>query len=288
MTRPLPRILATIRERKADEIAALLADEDLAGRQAQATARIAADPPRPFEAAVRRPGPLPRVIAEIKKASPSKGVIREDFDPSALAAAYARGGAAALSCLTDEHFFQGSFGYLQPVRETSGLPVLCKDFLIDPVQICEACTQGADAVLLIARMLEADRLAELYALATRLSLGVLVEVHDEADLDKALTLAPTLIGINNRDLDTFTVDVETTFRLRERIPGETPVVCESGIETHAQLERLAAADIAAVLVGESLMRAPDVAAALKRLRGEPSAERGGGERPTPPTKGQPC
>ncbi len=274
MTRPLPRILATIRQSKEAEVETLLAAGNLAAYEARAAARVAADPPRPFEAAVRRPGPLPRVIAEIKKASPSKGVIREDFDPSALAAAYARGGAAALSCLTDKPFFQGDPAFLQPVREASGLPVLCKDFLLHPAQVFDACARGADAVLLIVRMLATDRLAELYARAKRLSLGVLVEVHDEADLDKALTLAPTLIGINNRDLDTFTVDVETTFRLRERIPEETPVVCESGIETHAQLERLAAADIAAVLVGESLMRAPDVAAALERLRGEPSAERG--------------
>jgi indole-3-glycerol phosphate synthase len=265
--RPLPHILQKIRATKDREIETLLAAQSLAELERSAAARLLSDPPRGFEAAVRKVGQTPNVIAEVKKASPSKGIIRADFNPGKIASAYARGGAAALSCLTDETYFQGKLEYVRVVRETSGLPVLRKDFLVHEAQIFEACAAGADAVLLIARMLDEDELRRLYRLAKSLSLGVLVEVHDEPDIEKTLNINSTLIGINNRDLDTFVVDFEAGFRLREKIPTDLPVVSESGIGEHAQMTRLSEAGFAAVLVGESLMRQDDVEAALRALRG---------------------
>lgn len=287
--RALPRILASIRATKEAEVQALLARRSLAALEAAAQARIASDPPRDFLAALLPPADranradradrasetrdvpaandVPAVIAEVKKASPSKGVIRPDFDPPAIARAYAAGGAACISCLTDREYFQGELAYLEQVRAAAELPVLRKDFLIHEAQILEARAHGADAVLLIARMLEGEALDRLYRLARGLGMAVLLEVHDEPDLEKALATEARLIGVNNRDLDTFVVDVETTFRLRETIPPARHVVGESGLESPAQLRALHAAGVAAVLVGESLMRQPDPAAALRALRG---------------------
>ncbi len=266
MTRPLPHILNKIRATKDAEVEALLARTTLVELERVANERLRTDPPRDFLAAVAAAGEMPDVIAEVKKASPSKGVIREDFDPEAIARAYKEGGAAALSCLTDVEYFQGSLDYLPRVHAVSGLPVLCKDFIVHPAQLYEACAHGADAVLLIARMLLKEELAELYARAVDLRLTVLLEVHDEADLEKALPLSPHLLGVNNRDLDTFVVDLETTLRLRQRIPPAIPLVAESGIESPAQLRELAAHGVAAVLVGEHLMRQRDIAQALRTLR----------------------
>lgn len=265
--RPLPRILATIRATKDAEIEALLKRHSLDDLERRARQRVADTPPRDFLSAVSAPGDVPNVIAEVKKASPSKGLIRADFDPASIAAAYRRGGATAVSCLTDETYFQGKLEYLPVVRKASMLPVLRKDFILHPAQIYEAAAHGADAILLIARMLDETRLGELYRLAGDLGLGVLLEVHDEPDLDRAMTVGPALLGVNNRDLDTFVVDVETTFRLRELIPASIPLVAESGIERHEQLVELARENVAAVLVGEHLMRQPDVEAALRNLRG---------------------
>lgn len=268
MTRGLPPILAEIRATKEAEIAALLGRRSLGDLRSEAEARTASDPPRPFESALAAPcDGVPHVIAEVKKASPSKGVIREDFDPPALARAYARGGAAAISCLTDATYFRGALPYLDAVRDASGLPVLRKDFLLHPAQLYESRAGGADGVLLIARMLDPARLADLYALARDLGMGVLLEVHDEPDLERALAVGPSLLGVNNRDLDTFVVDMETTFRLRARMPAGVTVVAESGIDSHDRMTALAGAGVHAVLVGEHLMRQTDVARALRTLRG---------------------
>ncbi len=265
--RPLPHILNRIAATKRREIDALLAAAPLTEWRTRAldSARM---PARPFLSAVAAPGQMPNIIAEVKKASPSKGIIRPDFDPPAIAAAYRYGGAAAISCLTDAEYFQGRLEYLLLVREVSGLPVLRKDFLIHPVQLYEARAAGADAVLLIARMLAPEELKELYVLAGELGMAVLLEVHDEPDVEKSLAVGPALLGVNNRDLDTFVVDTQTTFRLRALIPRDIPLVAESGLETAAQLRELAAAGVSAALVGESLMREPDIANALLRLRGK--------------------
>lgn len=265
--RPLPNILARIRATKVEEIARLLEASSYAVLEQRAAARLARDVPRDFLAAVTADAPVPQVIAEVKKASPSKGVIRPDFDPAEIARAYRQGGAAALSCLTDVSYFQGDLSYLPQVRDAGGVPTLRKDFLLDEAQIFESCAEGADAVLLIARMLPPERLAALYRLARALGMAVLLEVHDEADLEVCGGFRPMLLGVNNRDLDTFVVDMETTFRLRGQIPDMIPVVAESGIGTAAQLRELRGAGICAVLVGESLMRQPDVTAALLALRG---------------------
>ncbi len=267
--RPLPRILEKIRARKQEEIATLLEQSSLDCLQRAAFAYVdgSADGRADFLSAVTAPGGIPNVIAEVKKASPSKGVIREDFDPGAIAAAYGGAGAAAISCLTDTHFFQGKLDYITLVRNAAPLPVLRKDFILHPAQVYQSRAAGADAILLIARMLEPELLADLYALAGELSLGVLLEVHDEDDLDRAMKVEPALIGVNNRDLDTFTVDFENAIRLRRKIPPAIPMVAESGISTHEQVARLADAGVAAVLVGEGLMRQPDVGVALRRLTG---------------------
>ncbi len=265
--RPIPPILAEIVRTKEKEVAALRARHVMPELEAAARRRLEADPPRGFLRSLTASGPLPGVIAELKRASPSKGLIREDFSIPPLARAYEEGGAAALSCLTDEAFFQGHLAYLAEARKASSLPVLRKDFLIHPEQIYEAASAGADAILLIARILDPARLGDLHALAGELGLDVLLEVHDEPDLEKALAVRPSIVGVNNRDLDTFTVDVNTTLRLREAIPEGITVVAESGIGEYAQLLELGRAGIDAVLVGESLMRKPDVAEALRILRG---------------------
>ncbi len=228
-----------------------------------------------FAACTRPPRRLMNVIAEVKKASPSAGVIREDFDPAAIAAEYAAAGAAAVSVLTDEPYFQGSLEYLRIARETVDLPVLRKDFIIDPYQVVEARAAGADAILLIAECLAPGEMADLLALAASLGLTCLVEVHGPEQLMQARATvasarAPrTLLGINNRDLTTFTVDVGTTTRLAEMVEDRSVLVSESGIKTRDDVGRLAAAGVNTVLIGETLMRAPDVAAALDALFGPP-------------------
>ncbi len=235
------------------------------------------DRPRDFFAAVTRPVGELRVIAEVKKASPSAGLIRPDFDPVTLARAYESAGAAAISCLTDEKYFHGRLGYLSLIKDAVRLPVLRKDFMIDPWQVWEARAYGADAILLIAECLEIDPLVDMLALATELEMTTLVEVHDAENLLKVrphLNLVPsgrTLLGINNRNLKSMTTDLSHTIRLLDRVDHPEVLVSESGIRTHADVERLRAAGVHRILVGEHLMRQPDVAEALRNLIHGPAA-----------------
>ena len=207
----------------------------------------------------------PAVIAEVKKASPSKGVIREDFDPIAIAKSYAAAGAACLSVLTDENYFQGHDRYLVDVRTATRLPALRKDFVVDPYQIFEARVLGADCVLLIVAALDRKLLHECHACAVDLGLDVLIEVHDKPELDAALRLSPKLVGINNRDLRTFDTRLSTTYDLLPEIPNDTVVVTESGIHDRAQVAALRARGVNAFLVGEAFMRDPEPGTALRRL-----------------------
>lgn len=207
------------------------------------------------------------LIAEIKKASPSKGLIREDFDPTAHARAYEQGGAACLSVLTDERWFQGSDAYLAQARDACALPVLRKDFLVDPWQAHEARALGADAVLVIMAAVDDARAAEIEGAALDCGMDVLVEVHDAAELERAGRLKSRLIGVNNRDLKDFSVDPLRTFALLDQMPEGMLVVAESGIATHADVALLAERDVRCFLVGESLMRAEDIAAATRALLG---------------------
>jgi indole-3-glycerol phosphate synthase len=208
------------------------------------------------------------VIAEVKKGSPSKGVIRADFDPLAIAETYQDNGATCLSVLTDEHFFMGHLQYLGTIREVVNLPLLRKDFICDPYQIYEARVAGADAILLIAAMLDAVQLAEYNALAAELHLDVLLEVHDEPELEMALATDCELIGINNRNLQTFEIDLATTERLLPQIPASHFVVAESGIACRADVLRLQKAGANGFLIGESLMREDDIGAKLRELQGD--------------------
>jgi indole-3-glycerol phosphate synthase len=251
-------ILDTIVARKKDEVSQLLSHG--LGEPA-----LPVSPHRGFrQALVDYEGVA--IIAEAKKASPSKGLICSDFDPVEIARSYQRGGAQALSVLTDEAFFQGSLSYIPLVRHTVDLPVLRKDFIIHEIQIRQAHRFGADAILLIAAILEQQQLAEYQALAAELGLEVLVEVHDEEELEKTLHAGSALIGINNRNLHDFTVNLDTTYRLRKEIPAEIPVVSESGIRDRADMKRLAQAGVTAALIGETLMRQADRVAALRALR----------------------
>jgi len=224
-----------------------------------------------FQRALTNPGMS--LIAEIKKASPSAGVIREDFDPAALARAYAEAGAAAISVITDRKFFQGDLAYLADAAQAApGVPLLRKDFIIDPYQVYEARLKGASAILLIAAALTQEELASLRTLAATLGMDALVEVHDAAELAKALRSGAKIVGVNNRDLRSFTVSLETTLRLRPAIPAGVVVVAESGIKTREDVLRLEEAGVDAILVGESLMRSADVAAKARELlgRGRPA------------------
>lgn len=205
------------------------------------------------------------VIAEVKKASPSKGVLREHFVPAEIAASYERHGAACLSVLTDERFFQGSAAYLQQARAACNLPVLRKDFIVDAYQVYEARAMGADAVLLIAACLDDVQMAELEACAMALRLSVLVEVHDADELARALKLKTPLVGINNRNLRTFEVSLDTTLGLLAQLPADRLVVTESGIVSRADVQRLRSAGVHAFLIGEAFMRADDPGAALAAL-----------------------
>lgn len=259
----LDRILATKRE----EVARLLASPPTPEQIAIVTQL---PPTRGFHNALRArasvPDASPALIAEVKKASPSKGIIRADFEPVALAKAYEAGGATCLSVLTDETYFHGDLAYLAQIRVAVGLPLLRKDFLIHEQQIWQARMAGADAILLIVAALpDSAILRTMRLLAESLDMEALVEVHDSAELDVALSSGATLIGINNRNLHTFDVRLETTLDLLSRIPETVTVVSESGIFTHDDARRLRDAGAHAILVGESLMRADDVARATRRL-----------------------
>jgi len=207
------------------------------------------------------------IIAEVKKGSPSKGVIRADFDPKAIAEIYARHGATCLSVLTDEKYFLGNLQYLQLIRETVSLPLLRKDFICDPYQIIEARVAGADAILLIAAMLDVPRIREFSSVARDLQLDILLEVHDERELEMALETDIELIGINNRNLRSFVTDLGTTERLLSKIPRERFVVSESGVHSRSDIDRLLDAGASAFLVGESLMREEDIGGKLDSLLG---------------------
>ena len=206
-----------------------------------------------------------RIIAEVKKASQSKGLIRADFDAVAIAKVYAAGGASAISVLTEERFFQGSLLYLEKIRNAVAIPLLRKDFILDPYQLVEARAYGADAVLFIAAMLDAGLLRELREQATELSLDALVEVHTEKELETAVAAGAQLVGINNRDLKTFEVNLSTTERLAPLVPAHIPAVCESGIDSVEQIRRVELLGIHIFLIGESLMRAPEPGRKLTEL-----------------------
>jgi indole-3-glycerol phosphate synthase len=245
----------------------------LRGRASELRGR-AADAPRPrgFAAALRRPGEA-RLLAEVKLRSPSAGEIRPGADPVAVARAYEAGGAAALSVLTDRDFFGGRLDFLVRVRDAVQLPVLRKDFVVDALQLHEARAAGADAVLLIARILPDPLLGELHAAARELGMDALVEVHQAEELERALAAGATLVGVNNRDLATFTTDLGLSEALAAGVPAAVVLVAESGIRTAGDVERMGAAGFDAVLVGESLMRQPDLAAAAAALTGRPATPR---------------
>ncbi len=223
-------------------------------------------PTRDFRGALER-GPGVQIIAEVKKASPSRGVICPDFDPLAIARAYAANGAACISVLTDEHFFQGHLRYLEAIRAAVSVPLLRKDFILDRYQLLEARLVGADCVLLIAEILPGEKLPELLHQAEELGLQALVELYDADNLPRVLDCGARLIGVNNRDLRTFEVRLEHTIDLAAKMPPDVCLIGESGIVTRADVERLGAAGVKAVLVGETLMRSPDIGTALRELRG---------------------
>lgn len=260
----IPTILQNIIARKHEEVADRKGRLSLADLERTAAS---ADAPRGFAAAMQRAAAAqqPAVIAEIKKASPSKGVLREHFDPAEIAASYEQGGAVCLSVLTDIDFFQGSDDYLRQARAACSLPVIRKDFLIDPYQVVEARAMGADCVLLIASVLDDAQLADLAAVAREQQLDVLVEVHDESELVRALKLDTPLIGINNRNLHTFEVTLDTTLELLPRVPTDRLLITESGILSRADVELMLAHEVYGFLVGEAFMRAGNPGAELKRL-----------------------
>lgn len=260
----IPDILKKILVRKHEEIAERSAKTSLQTLEQRLSA---SDTPRGFLRSMqdKLAAGESAVIAEVKKASPSKGVLRENFDPAAIAASYACGGAACLSVLTDQDFFQGSEEALQQARAACELPVIRKDFLVDPYQIAEARVIGADCVLLIAAALDDASLASLYQQSVDYGMDVLVEVHDAEELQRVLPLEPMLLGINNRNLRSFEVSLDTTFQLLDSIPEDSLVVTESGILQPAHVREMRAAGVNAFLVGEAFMRAPDPGDALATL-----------------------
>ena len=267
MTRPT---LDMVVARRRDDVAARQAQRPLTDLQAM----IAGLPPtRGFARALRAAPRKPAVIAEIKKASPSGGLLRPDFDPATIAESYARAGASALSVLTEEAYFQGDLGNLGRARTVVDLPLLQKDFGVEPYQVHEARVFGADAVLLIAAILDDAQLSELAALAAALGLDALVEVHDEAELERALAVPTAMLGVNNRNLATYAIDLGTTGRLIRAMGdrrGDRVIVGESGVRSADDVAALVAAGADAVLIGETLMRRPDLAAAFAELFGPPA------------------
>ncbi len=257
-------ILNKIVEVKRQEVAAALKRKSLEAMRADAQSRVLT---RDFVGALRAKiaAGLPAVIAEVKKASPSKGVLREAFIAADIAQSYAECGAACLSVLTDKEFFQGSVDYLKQARASCDLPVLRKDFMIDAYQIYEARVMGADCILLIAACLQDAQMAEFEAIARSLDMAVLVEVHDADELQRALRLQTPLVGINNRNLKTFEVSLDTTLAMLKDVPADRLLVTESGILQRADVEKMRAAQVNAFLVGEAFMRAPDPGAALAEL-----------------------
>ncbi len=274
-----PRCMAAIRDTRHGETVATILDKIVAVKRREIDAAkqrrparelqaaVADAPPvRPFELALAGTGPI-RLIAEIKRASPSKGVIRADFHPLEIAQIYQRHGASCLSVLTDRAFFQGGLGILQSVRQECSLPVLRKDFILDAYQVLEARMAGADAVLLIAECLEQDQLQALHVAICELGMAALVELYEPQNLDRVLDIGATLIGINNRDLRTFVTDLEHTVRLRQQIPNDRIVVGESGIRRREDVLRLQQAGVQAMLVGERLMADEDIGRAVTTLLG---------------------
>jgi indole-3-glycerol phosphate synthase len=263
-----PDILKEILDRKREEVSCAriaVPLSDLRSRIAELPA------PLGFAAKLRETSAAAKtaIIAEVKKGSPSKGVIRQDFDPLKIASIYAENGAACLSILTDAHFFMGDLAYIPAIRKMVNIPLLRKEFIFDPYQVFEARAAGADAILLIAAMLDLSPLRDLASLALELGLDVLLEVHDEREMEKALQTDCPLIGINNRNLRTFETSLDTTERLAPLVPPERLIVAESGINARKDIERLANAGAKAFLVGESLMREADIGAKLRELLGMP-------------------
>ncbi|MBI1249497.1 indole-3-glycerol phosphate synthase TrpC [bacterium] len=261
-------VLDKIVSKKREEIAAAKSRCPLAEIEARCKDAPA---PRGFLAALSAEGPV-KLIAEVKKASPSKGLIRPDFHPVQIAKAYEAAGATCISCLTDESFFQGHLDYLIAIRSEVGLPILRKDFVLDPYQVIEARAAGADAVLLIAECLDDDALKSLHDQICELGMTPLVELYEEANVSRVLDIGAKLVGINNRDLRTFEVDLHHTIRLGKEIPDDRVLVGESGIFTHDDLLMLQENDVDAVLVGESLMRQEDVQAAVRKLLGSSTTQ----------------
>lgn len=259
MTTILDRIVAT----KHEEIAAARRHIP----EAKLEAALASTPrPRDFRGALLQ-GSGVQIIAEVKKASPSAGIIRADFDPVVIAATYAAHGAACISVLTDEHYFQGHLRYLEAIRDAVEVPLLRKDFILDRYQLLEARAAGADCVLLIAEILPGEMLPRLLREAGELGLQALVELYDAENLPRVLEAGATLVGVNNRDLRTFTVSLDHTLEVATRLPAGVCLVSESGIRNRADIERLQAGGVRAVLIGETLMRAGDIGAKLRELRG---------------------
>ncbi len=265
MTADTPDVLKKIVTYKHEEVAAA----KTATPVSELKARIAdlEDLPRGFERHLRQAvtSDWTAIIAEVKKGSPSKGIIRADFDPLEIAEIYQNNGATCLSVLTDEPFFLGHLRYLALIREAVSLPLLRKDFICDPYQIYEARAAGADAILLIAAMLDLDQLRDFHAVAKEINLDVLLEVHDETEMEKALKTGCTLIGVNNRNLSTFVTDLGTTGRLARMLPSDRMLVAESGINNREDINRLAADGAQAYLIGESMMRESDIGRKLREL-----------------------